>query len=145
MRAKIEKKDILPAIMRTVSIADKKSVVPILSHVLLDFNANGLTIKATDLDHSIIEKVPAQADTYGVVAVPAGTLCDILRKIPDKVTVEFSLVEKGEKLQVVAEEVVRMNLKVAVVLVVAARKMRISLALRKRASAIIPVRTSILM
>ena len=102
MRAKIEKKDILPAIMRTVSIADKKSVVPILSHVLLDFNANGLTVKATDLDHSIIEKIPAQADTYGVVAVPAGTLCDVLRKIPDKVTVEFSLIEKGEKLQVVA-------------------------------------------
>lgn len=102
MRAKVTKKDILPAIMRTVSIADKKSVVPILSHVLMDFNANGLTVKATDLDHSIVEKVPAQVDTYGIVAVPAGTLCDILRKAPDNATFEFSLLEKGEKLQVIA-------------------------------------------
>lgn len=102
MRAKVTKKDILPAVMRTVSIADKKSVVPILSHVLMDFNAEGLVVKATDLDHSIVEKVPAQVDTYGVVAVPAGTLCDILRKAPDNATFEFSLLDKGEKLQVIA-------------------------------------------
>ena len=102
MRAKVTKKDILPAIMRTVSIADKKAVVPILSHVLMDFNVEGLTVKATDLDHSIIEKVPAQVDTYGVVAVPAGTFCDILRKAPDNATLEFSLLDKGERLQVVA-------------------------------------------
>lgn len=102
MRAKVSKKNILPAIMRTVSIADKKSVVPILSHVLMDFNSTGLVIKATDLDHSIVEKIPAEVDTYGVVAVPSGTLCDILRKVPDNVMIEFSLLEKGEKLQVVA-------------------------------------------
>ncbi len=102
MRAKATKKDILPAVMRTVSVADKKSVVPILSHVLMDFSSEGLTVKATDLDHSIIEKVPSQVDTYGVVAVPAGTLCDILRKAPDDAAFEFSLLDKGEKLQVVA-------------------------------------------
>lgn len=102
MRAKVLKKDILPAVMRTVSIADKKSVVPILSHVLLDFNAEGLTIKATDLDHSIVEKIPAQVDTFGIIAVPAVTLCDILRKATDDATFEFSLLNKGEKLQVVA-------------------------------------------
>lgn len=102
MRAKVTKKDMLPAIMRTVSIADKKAVVPILSHVLMDFNEEGLTVKATDLDHSIIEKIPAQVDTYGSVAVPAGTFCDILRKAPDNATLEFSFLDKGEKLQVVA-------------------------------------------
>lgn len=102
MRAKVSKKNILPAIMRTVSIADRKSVVPILSHVLMDFNSEGLVIKATDLDHSIVEKIPAEVDTFGVVAVPAGTLCDILRKVPDNVMIEFSLLDKGEKLQVVA-------------------------------------------
>lgn len=102
MRAKVSKKDILPAMVRAVSIVDKKSVVPILSHVLLDFNAGGLTLKATDLDHSVIEKIPAQADTYGVVAVPAGILCDILRKASDDSTFEFSLLNKGEKLQIIA-------------------------------------------
>ena len=62
MRAKVSKNDILPAVMRTVSIADRKSIVPILSHVLLEFNESGLCIKATDLDHSIIEKIPAEVD-----------------------------------------------------------------------------------
>lgn len=101
MRAKVSKSDILPAIMRTVSIADKKSVVPILSNVLLDFNESGLCIKATDLDHSIIEKIPAEVDTFGQAAVPAGTLSDIIRKAPSEATIEFSLLDKGSKLQVV--------------------------------------------
>ncbi|MCR5224808.1 MAG: DNA polymerase III subunit beta [Alphaproteobacteria bacterium] len=102
MRAKVAKKDILPAIMRAVSIADRKSVVPILSHVLLDFNASGLNMKATDLSHSIIEEVPAEVDTFGVVAVPAGILGDIVRKSSDSAVLEFSLADKGSKLIVTA-------------------------------------------
>ncbi|MDR3180071.1 MAG: DNA polymerase III subunit beta [Holosporaceae bacterium] len=102
MRAKITKKDILPAVMRTVSVADRKSVVPILSHVLLEFNESGLQLKATDLDHSILELVPAEVDTFGMVAVPAVTLNDIVRKSPDNSTLEFSLIDKGRKLLVMA-------------------------------------------
>ncbi len=41
MRAKVAKKDILPAIMHTVSIADRKSVVPILFETILN---NGLSV-----------------------------------------------------------------------------------------------------
>lgn len=102
MRAKVAKKDILPAIMRTVSIADRKSVVPILSHVLLEFNEAGLRLKATDLDHSIIEVVPAEIDTFGSVAVPASTLSDIIRKSSDNSILEFSLADKGSRLIVAA-------------------------------------------
>ena len=98
MRAKVAKKDILPAILRAVSIADRKSVVPILSHVLLDFNASGLKLKATDLEHSIVEEIPAEVDTFGVVAVPAGILGDIIRKSSDEAVLEFSLADKGSKL-----------------------------------------------
>ncbi len=102
MRARVLQKDILPAVMRTVAIADKKSVVPILSHVLMDFNEKGLTLRATDLDHSIVENVNAEVDTFGTVAVPAGVLGDILRKVSDNMTLEFSVIEKGEKLLVTA-------------------------------------------
>lgn len=98
MRAKVAKKDILPAILRAVSIADRKSVVPILSHVLLDFNASGLKLKATDLEHSIVEEIPAEVDTFGEVAVPAGILGDIVRKSADNSVLEFSLADKGSKL-----------------------------------------------
>lgn len=102
MRAKVAKKDILPAIVRAVSIADKKSVVPILSHVFLEFNEAGLRLKATDLDHSIIEVVPAEIDTFGSVAVPANILSDIIRKSPDNTVLEFSLADKGSRLIVAA-------------------------------------------
>lgn len=99
MRARVTKKDILPAVMRAVSIADKKSVVPILSHLLLAFDKDGLTIKATDLEISVIEKVAADVDTFGVVAIPAGTFGDIIRKIPDVATLEFSIADNGNKMQ----------------------------------------------
>lgn len=102
MRAKASKKDLLPAIMRTVSIADRKSVVPILSHVLLDFRDSSLCLKATDLDHAMIETVPAQVDTFGVVAVPALTLSEIIRKSSAEAPIEFSLVDKGNKLQIIS-------------------------------------------
>jgi DNA polymerase-3 subunit beta len=88
--------------MRTVSVADKKSVVPILSHVLLDFIESGLRLKATDLDHSIMESVPAEVSTLGAIAVPAATLNDIVRKSSDTAELEFSLADKGSKLLVVA-------------------------------------------
>lgn len=100
MRAKVAKKDMLPSIMRTVSIADRKSVVPILSDVLLEFCENKLIVKATDLDHSVIESVPAEVDTFGSIAVPALTLSDIVKKSPEKSVLEFSLADKGEKLVV---------------------------------------------
>lgn len=103
MRARVLKKDLLPAVMRTVSIADRKSVVPILSHVLLDFRDGSLCIKATDLDHAIIENVPAQVDTFGVVAVPALMLSEIVRKSSAEAPLEFSLMDKGNKLLIVSE------------------------------------------
>lgn len=102
MRAKISKKDLLQAVMRTVNIVDRKSVMPILSHVLLDFSAEGLCLKSTDLDHSLIENVPAEIDTYGSVAVSATTLNDIVRKSPEGAILEFNLIDKGEKLSISA-------------------------------------------
>jgi DNA polymerase-3 subunit beta len=86
--------------MRVVSVADKKSVVPILSHVLLDFHETGLRIKATDLDHSIMEDIPAEVDTLGAVAVPASILSDVVRKTSDDASLDFFLADKGSKLVV---------------------------------------------
>ncbi|MDR2067467.1 MAG: DNA polymerase III subunit beta [Holosporaceae bacterium] len=102
MRARVTKKDVLPAMMRAVGIADRKSVVPILSHVLLDFSESKLNLKATDLDHSIIEEVPAEVDTFGTAAVPANILGDIARKASEGYTLEFSLLDKGSRLLISA-------------------------------------------
>jgi DNA polymerase-3 subunit beta len=98
MRARVTKNDVLPAIIRAASIADRRSVVPILSNVLLEFGKFGLKLKATDLDHSIIEIIPADVETFGTVAVPASTLGDIVKKSSDKAVFEFSLADKGNKL-----------------------------------------------
>lgn len=100
MRAKVAKKDMLQAILRACSIADRKSVVPILSHVMLDFKEGLLCLKSTDLDHSMIENISAEVETFGTVAVPASTLCDIARKVPDGVSMDFCLSDKGHKLTV---------------------------------------------
>lgn len=100
MRAKVNKKDLLQAVMRSVNIVDKKSVMPILSHVLLEFTAQGLCLKSTDLDHAMIEIIPAEVDTFGTTAVAASTLNDIVRKSPEGAMLEFNLIEKGEKLSI---------------------------------------------
>ncbi|MDR0555950.1 MAG: DNA polymerase III subunit beta [Holosporaceae bacterium] len=102
MRARVAKKDLLPAVMRSVGVVEKRAVVPILSHVLLEFHDAGLRLKATDLDHSLIEEIPAEMDTLGTAAVPALILYDIVRKSPDSAILEFSLADKGSKLVVIA-------------------------------------------
>lgn len=100
MRAKISKKDLFLALSHSISIVDKKPAIQILSHVLLEFINEKIVIKATDLDHSIIEEVKAEVDTFGCIAVSAQMFYDVVRKIPDESVIELVLSEKGEKLQI---------------------------------------------
>jgi DNA polymerase-3 subunit beta len=54
------------------------------------------------LDHSIIEIVNAEVDTFGMAVIPAHAFGDIIRKAQDEFTLEFSLSEKGSRLVIVA-------------------------------------------
>lgn len=104
MRAKVLRSSFFTAITHCIGVVDKKPAVPVLSHVLLTFEQDKITLQATDLDHSMTESVEAQVDTFGAVAVHGQILFDIIRKLSDNSNLELSIADQGKKMVIVSDK-----------------------------------------
>ena len=72
------------ALARTSSISDRKSSMQILSNVLISTEPNGnVQFAATDLNLSATGIFPADVKKQGEITLPARTLYDIVRSMPD--------------------------------------------------------------
>jgi DNA polymerase-3 subunit beta len=83
MKLTIERAALLRSLGHVQSVVERRNTIPILSNVLVDAVGDGLTLTATDMDLAIVETVPAEVATKGATTVPAHTLYDIVRKLPD--------------------------------------------------------------
>lgn len=80
----IAKQSLLSGLSRMTSIADRKSSMQILSNVLIEAsNLKNVRISSTDLNISATGIFPAQVIGGGAITVPAKTLHDIVRSVPD--------------------------------------------------------------
>ncbi|MBB4100226.1 DNA polymerase-3 subunit beta [Sphingomonas kyeonggiensis] len=76
------------------SVVERRNTIPILSNVLIEAQPGGaLRLMATDLDLQIDETIAAAVDQPGAITVPAHTLFDIVRKLPEGAQVELSASE----------------------------------------------------
>jgi DNA polymerase-3 subunit beta len=73
----------LRALNHVHRVVERRNTIPILANVLLRAESNELSLKATDLDLEIVERVPAEVEQGGAATVPAHMLYDIVRKLPD--------------------------------------------------------------
>ena len=89
MKISIEKNLIYKALSHVQSIVEKKNTIPILSNILLEATDSSIILSATDMDISITETINCSVIEKGSVTVPAHTLHDIVRKIPDGNEIEF--------------------------------------------------------
>lgn len=83
MKFTIERADILRSLTHVHSVVERKNTIPILANVLLRADKDALSLTTTDMDLEIIESVAAKIATPGATTVPAHTLYDIVRKLPD--------------------------------------------------------------
>ena len=84
MELKIAVQELARALARSQGIVEKKSTMPILSHVLLEARKGDvLQISATDLDVSVQAEHKAEVLKEGAVAVPAKHLHEIVRALPE--------------------------------------------------------------
>ncbi len=92
MKLSIERSPFLKCLSHVQSVVEKRNTIPILSNVLIEAKNGALFMCATDMDLEIIDSVPANIETEGTTTVPAHTLYDIIRKLPDdaNVTLETS-------------------------------------------------------
>jgi DNA polymerase-3 subunit beta len=94
MKATIERATLLKGLGHVHSVVERRNTIPILSNVLIEAEEDGgLRLMATDLDLQINETVPAEVGEPGATTVPAHTLFDIVRKLPEGSQVELIAAE----------------------------------------------------
>jgi DNA polymerase-3 subunit beta len=81
MKMTIETAELAKALYRVQGIADRKSTMPILAHVLLTAADDGLTVSATDLDVGLSGTYKANISAPGSVAVHARQLYDVVKSL----------------------------------------------------------------
>jgi len=85
MELKIGAQELARALGRSQGIVEKKSTMPILSHVLLEAKKGDvLHVSATDLDLSVSSEHPCEVLKEGALAVPAKHLFEIVRSLPEQ-------------------------------------------------------------
>ncbi len=99
MKVTVERTALLKSLGHVHRVVEKRNTIPILSNVLLRAGGDGLRLKATDLDIEVVETMAADVSEPGSTTVPAHTLYDIVRKLPDGSQVSLEMVgEQGQML-----------------------------------------------
>ena len=102
MKLTIERAALLRSLNHVQSVVERRNTIPILSNVLLKAEKDTLSLATTDMDLEINESVAAKVADAGETTVPAHTLHDIVRKLPDGSDVELTVNGEGTQMEVKA-------------------------------------------
>ncbi len=102
MKVIVERTDLLKAMSRAQSIVERRTTIPILSNVLIEAAGKNISLRTTDLDIEVVEKVSATIEQDGSTTVGAHTLHDIVRKLPDGASIQLSVDQVSSRLEVKA-------------------------------------------
>ena len=90
MKLNIEQSSLLKSLQHVQGVVERRTTIPILSNVLLKASSSSLAMTATDMDLAIIEKTGCEIGQEGSTTVPAHTLLDIVRKLPEGAQIEIA-------------------------------------------------------
>ena len=83
MELTIEQNAFLKALSHGQSVVERRTTLPILSHVLMQADGVSLKLTTTDLELSIVETVSADITDPGKITVAVLLLHEIVRKFQD--------------------------------------------------------------
>jgi DNA polymerase-3 subunit beta len=89
MKLKADRATLLRALAHIQSVAEKRNTIPILANVLIEVRDGRLRLTATDMEISVEEEMEASTSRDGRTTAPAGTLYEIVRRLPEGAVVEF--------------------------------------------------------
>ena len=92
MEFSTKKSDLLRELNLTQGVVEKKTTIPILSNLLVEFEGSSLRISATDLELGLRCGCAAKVKKDGAGTIPAKRLLDIIRSLPDS-DVRFKILE----------------------------------------------------
>jgi DNA polymerase-3 subunit beta len=82
MESTLEKEDLLRCLYLVQGVVEKRSTLPILSHVLIESGEGELSLGATDLEVGIRQRCKATVKKAGAVTTDARKLYEIIRELP---------------------------------------------------------------
>lgn len=91
MKFNTTKDILLKGIQNVQSAIGAKTNLPILMNILVEGEDTGVVMTATDLDIGIITTIPVTPSVKGSITVPAKKFSDIIRELPDKEAISFSV------------------------------------------------------
>jgi DNA polymerase-3 subunit beta len=89
MKIVAERPELLRALAHVQSVVERRNTIPILANVLLRAKDGALDLTATDMEIAVVERVPASIARNGATTVPAATLYEIVRKLPEGASIEL--------------------------------------------------------
>lgn len=102
MKLSIARADLLRSLNHMQGVVERRNTIPILSNVAMTAKDGVLSMATTDMDLEINESVAAKVAKTGSTTVPAHTLHDIVRKLPEGSDVELTLNAEGTQMTVKA-------------------------------------------
>jgi DNA polymerase-3 subunit beta len=95
MKVSATREHLLEALQSVIGVVERRQTMPILSNMLLSAREDRLRVTGTDLEVELVAAAPVSVQQAGDITVPGRKLLDIVRTLPEKVTV--SLAREGEK------------------------------------------------
>lgn len=86
MNFDIDKREFLKGLSLMQAVAGRKTTLPILSHILLEWEKSSLYLTGTDLETGIREELTAKIHQKGKASVSAKKLYEIVRELPEETT-----------------------------------------------------------
>jgi len=84
MNFEIVKKEFIRGLGLMQGVAGRKTTLPILSHILLEWDKNALFLTGTDLETGIREEIMVKTYQKGSASVSAKKLYEIVRELPEE-------------------------------------------------------------
>ena len=92
MEFSVKNHDLREELEMTQGVIERKTTIPILSHLLCEAKGNRLFITATDLELSIRTSCEAKVKKEGAGTIPAKKLLDLIRLLPEE-EIRFKLLD----------------------------------------------------
>ena len=84
MNFDIDKREFLKGLSLMQSVVGRKTTLPILSHILMQWEKDSLYLTGTDLETGIREKLNATSHQEGKASISAKKLYEIVRELPEE-------------------------------------------------------------
>ena len=100
MKLTVEREKLLAPLQAVIGVVERRQTMPILANVLLTVRDGRLLITATDLEVELVAASEVSVQQSGDITVPGRKFLDILRALPEKLSVSLSA--EGDKVVIKA-------------------------------------------